>query len=355
MTEPKSNYGMVLIPQGKDAATLVSHLDPQSEERPRLSLSCHGDKSDANLVFKAVKATLQKPSATVKRALKAMLKGDASPNHGKVIRKTVEKEHQIAQTKEKLEKLEKEKAISEREAQEAEEINRMRKAELKGINAEDMFAGGATGHKGKKGSATGHNGKKSSATGAKSATGPKAATSAKGAGKSEAATGAKAATGATGAKASTGATGAKASTGATGAKASTGAKAATGCKKANHAHRDSGPCETEPSNAQGPEAYEKMQIVPQTLKPKVVPRVLSATGSDEKKQPAATAASGMTGSATGVTGGATASATGSAKDSGKKNRRFNIDSSNYAEDDSKKVKPSIKVAKKKNSTNSSVF
>ena len=78
MTEPKSNYGMVLIPQGKDAATLVSHLDPQSEERPRLSLSCHGDKSDANLVFKAVKATLQKPSSAIKKAVKAMLKGDNS-------------------------------------------------------------------------------------------------------------------------------------------------------------------------------------------------------------------------------------------------------------------------------------
>ena len=34
----------------------------------------------------------------------------------------------------------------------------MRKAELKGINAEDMIAGGATGHKGKKGSATGAKG-----------------------------------------------------------------------------------------------------------------------------------------------------------------------------------------------------
>ena len=49
-------------------------------KRPRLSLSCHGDKSDANLVFKAVKATLQKPSAAVKKAVKAMLKGDASPS-----------------------------------------------------------------------------------------------------------------------------------------------------------------------------------------------------------------------------------------------------------------------------------
>ena len=65
----------------------------------------------------------------------------------------------------------------------------------------------------------------------------------------------------------------------------------------------------------------------------------------------------MTGGATGVTGGATASATGSAKDSSKKNIRYNIDSSNYVEDDTrtKNVKPAIKVAKKKNSTNSTAF
>ena len=97
-----------------------------------------------------------------------------------------------------------------------------------------------------------------------------------------------------------------------------------------------------------------MQIAPQTLKPKLTEPVVSATVSKGKKEPTVAATGGMTGGATGgatgVTGGATASATGSAKDSGKKNvRRFNIDSSNYVEDDahSKKVKPSIKVAKKK--------
>ena len=125
----------------------------------------------------------------------------------------------------------------------------------------------------------------------------------------------------------------------------------------NRAHQDSGPCETEPSNAQGPEAYETMQVAPQTLKPKLAERVVSATGSEGKKQPAVAATGGMTGGATGVTGGATASATGSAKDSSKKNRRYNIDSSNYVEDDTrtKNVKPAIKVAKKKNSTNSTAF
>ena len=100
----------------------------------------------------------------------------------------------------------------------------------------------------------------------------------------------------------------------------------------------------------------------QTLKPKLTEPVVSATVSKGKKEPTVAATGGMTGGATGgatgVTGGATASGTGSAKSSGKKNvKRFNIDSSNYVEDDTrtKNVKPAIKVAKKKNSTNSTAF
>ena len=34
-------------PNDEDQASFVSFLDPDANERPRLSLSCHGDKSDA--------------------------------------------------------------------------------------------------------------------------------------------------------------------------------------------------------------------------------------------------------------------------------------------------------------------
>lgn len=60
MSEPEKNYGMVIVPSGKDAATFVSHLDPNANQRPRLSLSCHGDRADANLVFKSTKVELKK-------------------------------------------------------------------------------------------------------------------------------------------------------------------------------------------------------------------------------------------------------------------------------------------------------
>ena len=49
------------------------------------------------------------------------MKGDNSPSLAKVIRKTVEHEHEISKTKEKLERLQKQKKISEREAEEADE------------------------------------------------------------------------------------------------------------------------------------------------------------------------------------------------------------------------------------------
>jgi hypothetical protein len=60
MSDPKKNYGIVIVPSGKDDATFVSHLDPDANQRPRLSLSCHGDRADANMVFKAKKTVLLK-------------------------------------------------------------------------------------------------------------------------------------------------------------------------------------------------------------------------------------------------------------------------------------------------------
>ncbi len=42
------------MPTGKDSASFVSHLDPDANQRPRLSMSCHGDRTDSSHVFKAV-------------------------------------------------------------------------------------------------------------------------------------------------------------------------------------------------------------------------------------------------------------------------------------------------------------
>jgi hypothetical protein len=49
VTNPKENFGMMFFPppNDEDQASFVSFLDPDANERPRLSLSCHGDKSDA--------------------------------------------------------------------------------------------------------------------------------------------------------------------------------------------------------------------------------------------------------------------------------------------------------------------
>ena len=115
----------------------------------------------------------------------------------------------------------------------------------------------------------------------------------------------------------------------------------------NRAHEDSGPCETEPSNNQDPEAYETMQIAPQTLKPKLTEPVVSATGSEGKKQPAVAATGGMTGGATGVTGGATARQLEVQRTLV---RRMLDGTPNMKMTHSKKVKPSM--SKMKNSTKS---
>jgi hypothetical protein len=40
-------------PNDEDQASFVSFLDPDANERPRLSLSCHGDQTEAyEVVFK---------------------------------------------------------------------------------------------------------------------------------------------------------------------------------------------------------------------------------------------------------------------------------------------------------------
>ena len=55
VSSPKENFGMMFFPppNEQDQASFVSFLDPDANERPRLSLSCHGDKSEAyEAVFK---------------------------------------------------------------------------------------------------------------------------------------------------------------------------------------------------------------------------------------------------------------------------------------------------------------
>ena len=63
ISDPSSNHGVVFIPTGKDAASFISHLDPDANQRPRLSMSCHGDRTDSAHVFKATSTKL----VTVKR------------------------------------------------------------------------------------------------------------------------------------------------------------------------------------------------------------------------------------------------------------------------------------------------
>jgi hypothetical protein len=60
ISQPKSNFGMVLMPPAKDPATFVSSTDPDAEQRPRLSMSCHGDRADATQVFKATSVKITK-------------------------------------------------------------------------------------------------------------------------------------------------------------------------------------------------------------------------------------------------------------------------------------------------------
>ena len=60
VSDPAKNFGMVFMPTGKDSASFISHLDPDANQRPRLTMSCHGDRTDSSHVFKATKAFLHK-------------------------------------------------------------------------------------------------------------------------------------------------------------------------------------------------------------------------------------------------------------------------------------------------------
>ncbi len=59
VSNPETNFGIVFVPTGKDAASFVSYLDPDANQRPRLSMSCHGDRTDSSHVFKAVMGKLE--------------------------------------------------------------------------------------------------------------------------------------------------------------------------------------------------------------------------------------------------------------------------------------------------------
>ena len=60
VTNPKSNFGVMFFPPGSDNIGFVSQLDPDANERPRLSLSCHGDRVDYDHVFKEKKGSLRR-------------------------------------------------------------------------------------------------------------------------------------------------------------------------------------------------------------------------------------------------------------------------------------------------------
>jgi hypothetical protein len=60
VTNPKSNFGVMFFPPGSDNIGFVSQLDPDANERPRLSLSCHGDRVDYDYVFKEKKGSLRR-------------------------------------------------------------------------------------------------------------------------------------------------------------------------------------------------------------------------------------------------------------------------------------------------------
>lgn len=60
VTDPKkANFGVTILGQSRDLVTFASHLQSDSNMRPRLSLSCHGDRVPAELVFKEQKVDLK--------------------------------------------------------------------------------------------------------------------------------------------------------------------------------------------------------------------------------------------------------------------------------------------------------
>lgn len=60
VSDSKTNFGIVVLPSGSDAASFVNFMDPDAEQRPRLSMSCHGDRADATAVFKEKKVNFKR-------------------------------------------------------------------------------------------------------------------------------------------------------------------------------------------------------------------------------------------------------------------------------------------------------
>jgi hypothetical protein len=54
----KANFGVTIVGESRDLVTFASHLNADSNMRPRLSLSCHGDRVAAELVFKEKKVKM---------------------------------------------------------------------------------------------------------------------------------------------------------------------------------------------------------------------------------------------------------------------------------------------------------
>ena len=63
----KHNFGIVIEGQSRDFATFATHLDKDSNKRPRLSLSCHGDRVASEAVFKESKVELKSQQSVHRR------------------------------------------------------------------------------------------------------------------------------------------------------------------------------------------------------------------------------------------------------------------------------------------------
>merc|ERR1711937_73601 len=60
VTDPKkANFGMTVRGQSRDLVSFATHLHSDSNMRPRLSLSCHGDRVAPEAVFKEKAVTLK--------------------------------------------------------------------------------------------------------------------------------------------------------------------------------------------------------------------------------------------------------------------------------------------------------
>jgi ribosomal 50S subunit-recycling heat shock protein len=71
VTDPKkANFGITIRGQSRNLVSIASHLHTDANMRPRLSLSCHGDRVAAEAVFKekhvSLKTTVAKKHKNVK-------------------------------------------------------------------------------------------------------------------------------------------------------------------------------------------------------------------------------------------------------------------------------------------------